>query len=313
LERLITEILVGRRILFTNCEYAPVIICRGLTGPEKIISHIEYERSLKEALSLGLRTEEELKKQIYRNGDWSLKQDAAITELEKAIKDIQAEIYESKYKVSQQKSAQKKLKSAKEKHQELILMKHHLMSNSAESYANEYRYYWNLHKMIYREDQSPLWIDYHSMEETDREIVSAITKCYIKDFCLPQEEIRKIARSGLWRIYYSSCPSSTYLFNRPTSDFDENQINTLYWSSVYDSVMKMMEPPGEDVMSDDSKFDSWLENYNKEQKKKRAEDSISKAPTKGGNAREEMFIVTDDEGAKQFYNDVGQPTIDPKK
>ena len=80
-------------------------------------------------------------------------------------------------------------------------------------------------------------------------------------------EIREIARSTEWRLTWGlareNLPS---IFGRNVGDFNINHKMLIYWSRVYDSAFETAEPPEQDVIDDDERFDDWLANRDLERK-----------------------------------------------
>ncbi len=305
MEDRINEILTGRRVVYTQLDDTPLVLCRGLTGVEKVIASIYYKKALDEAKALGLPHEVDLLKTLEQNGDWGPKYENKIKNLEGEIKLVSNKLVTTKYQMAQKRTLLRKLDSLKEKLDFLQRQRGSLISNSAESYANEFRYFWNLHKMTFKEDGGALWSNYEQFLNEDRERLHIILGEYIRQFILDVAEIRKIARSGIWRVYFNSCKNSSDLFNKPLCDLDANQLTILYWSYVYDNAFNAYEPPEDDIVDNDELFDAWLEEYAEKQKKERAKAKIDKGMPKGKTGVQQVFMMTDDEGAKQLYSDVG--------
>lgn len=302
MEQVINEILVGRRVIYTDVDFAPIIVCRGLTGEEKILSGIYYKKAFEEARAMDLPTESELSSILVKNGDWTGKHEQALIDADKKVKDIAKQLPGLKYQVAQHRRLKKKMLKEKKKYDKLKTKKLLLMVNSAEHYAEEHKYYWMMHKIAFDVEGTPIWNSLEDFEAYDRDIINEIITAYSEKFNVETTEIRKIARSGLWRIYYNSCPNSKDLFNRPLSDLDNNQINLLYWSGVYDSAYKCMDTPDEETFEDDDVFDAWMEAYSEKIKKDRAKSKFDSGSSKPGLS--EQFIMTDEEGAKKLYKEV---------
>jgi hypothetical protein len=139
-----------------------------------------------------------------------------------------------------------------------------------------------------------------------------LVHAYNRHFILGEEEVRKLARSGMWRVLYNSVGSSTEVFDRPVCDFDINQMNLIYWTTIYNNVMECSEPPSNDIINNDMEFDNWSKAYSDKIKKDNAKNNISTGGKKTGNLTE-TFLITDEAGADKLYKDVGVPEIKFKK
>ena len=96
-----------------------------------------------------------------------------------------------------------------------------------------------MHKITFTLSGDLYWPSYEAFLADGRDEVGLIISAYIKGFFVELEKIRELARSGVWRIYFNSCKNSRDLFDKPLSDLDINQLNLLYWSTVYDNALNI--------------------------------------------------------------------------
>ncbi len=305
IESVINELLIGKRIIYTDIEWAPALICRGFTGEEKLFSDIRYKEALDEARTLGIMTEKELLKQLQENEVWTKAHEMQIIATSTKIKKLGKQMIGLKWKLAQKRNKIQQIKDLKEKKKNLQTKKSSLTYNCAERFAEEKKYHWHIHKVILNLEGIPLWKTYDDYLNTNREDVLCIIYSYIDQFNLSIPQIRSIARSPTWRVYWKSCQNSRDLFNKPMCDLDQNQILLIYWSRIYDSAYEAYEPPDTRTVNSDELFYAWLDEQSKEVKKSRANRKASKKGGKtGANVKQESFVMTDEEGAKEFYEEV---------
>jgi hypothetical protein len=306
LSRLINELLCGKRLIKTGATWAPIIFCEGLSGKEKVLGELQYEEAFIEAVSEGIPTDEELKKNLFLGGVWSHNQDRILEECEKNIKFYKKQLIGLKYKIARKKATRRRLTKIEKRRNSLLSYKMSLFCNSAERCAREQQIWWSIYKMATHTDGSPLWPDFESFSNFDADEVVKIINAYLTGFILSFQDIRKIARSGSWRIYYTTCKNSSDLFGRKLCDLDDNQFNLLYWSVVYDNAINSYESPADDVLEDDELFDSWLDTQSRKRKSEAAKSRIDKGSGGGGpNSMHETFVMTDEEGSKLLYEEIG--------
>lgn len=84
--------------------------------------------------------------------------------------------------------------------------------------------------------------------------------------------IREIARSSEWRLVWGlSRENLPSIFNRTVGDMTMNDKLLIYWSRVYDSALESHEPPDQEILEDDERFDEWLADKDLERKEKARE------------------------------------------
>jgi hypothetical protein len=274
-----------------------------LTGEEKILAELEYEKAMDEAIGMEIPTEADLKQSLMLSGVWASTQDRILKESGAEVKRISKSLKALKYKRARFNAASRKLKKSQERRDSLFLYKNSLFSNTAERYAQEQKIWWGIHKMAFYTNGKPIWPTYEDFANSDIDDTTAIVNAYLGGFRLSSNVARRIARHPEWRIYFNTCKNSRDLFSRPLSDLDENQSYVLYWSVVYDNAINSYEPPSDDTLEDDDLFDSWLESTAKERKKERARNKHG-GKASGPNTTSETFIMTDEEGAKLLYEEI---------
>jgi hypothetical protein len=305
LSRLINELLCGKRLIKTEAAWAPIIFCEGLTGKEKVLGELQYEEAFNEAVGEGIPTEEELRKNLFLGGVWSPNQDRILDECEKNIKHHKNQLIRFKYKIARKKATQRRLAKIQKRRNSLLSYKMSLFCNSAERCAREQQIWWSISKMVTHTDGAPLWLNFESFSNFDADEVIKIINAYLINFILSTADVRRIARSGSWRIYYTTCKNSSDLFGRQLCDLDDNQFNLLYWSLVYDNAINSYEPPSDDVLENDELFDSWLDGQSKKRKSDAARSRLDKGGGGGPNSMQETFVMTDEEGAQVLYEEIG--------
>jgi len=307
IDRAINEILVGRRIIKTGSEKYPTLMFRGLVGIEKIYADLIYDEAYEEAILDGLPTEDELKKSLLETGLWGYKQETLLIKASELINQLRLKLPSLKYKVAELNATRRRIDKATAQKKELDSVKLSIMNNCADRYALEQKTWWHMHKVVYWVDGTPIWTSHEEFCSLDADDANEVISAYLEGFNFPTMDIRKIARSPQWRIYFTTCESSGDLFGRPLCDLDFNQVNLLYWSVVYDNALSSYEPPSNATIDDDELFDSWSDAQRKKREKDLARNRVptkQKSAPRGGSVLTEDFVFADEEGARLLQSEV---------
>jgi hypothetical protein len=75
---------------------------------------------------------------------------------------------------------------------------------------------------------------------------------------IKESEIRSLYFSNTWRLIWGSCKDAMSIFGLHMNQLNDNQLNLIYWSKVYDSISESQEAPSYAVMKDPIAVDGWL-------------------------------------------------------
>jgi hypothetical protein len=150
------------------------------------------------------------------------------------------------------------------------------------------------------EDGSLFWKtrdDFESFE--DIEIITQLSDFFFMHSHVSTKDIRELARSQQWRLYWEVAKKTNDLFDGPVTSWSRNQIELAHWSTIYDSVYDAYERPSREITVDDDLLDSWFIQQG-EKAEGRIKTATPAGPSKPG--RNEEYIMADKEGAKSVYN-----------
>ena len=127
---------------------------------------------------------------------------------------------------------------------------------------------------------------------------------------ISSDKFRLVARSEPWRSMWNIGKKQGNAFGKPACELSKDQISLSSYSSMYDNVYESSEAPDEKVIEDDDCLDGWFINqrreYDKQKKKKQAEDMI-KNP-KIANSQEIFLMARDKQEAEKIY-DINDPLV----
>jgi len=130
----------------------------------------------------------------------------------------------------------------------------------------------------------PVWATHEDLlEETNKVLIANLTRLFFAGQITEEAEIRRLARSGLWRTKWLASKKNRgvkTLFGVEMYDLTIDQFYLVYWSQVYDSAFEAMEPPSDDIINDDKLFDLWLEEQAEKRKQERKRSELDKKVNK---------------------------------
>ena len=296
IEKAISQIAWGGRFIEAKDSEGVkfVLIIKSLSTRQRIFANFIYDEALKEARRDGVLTKFHLYAAYKRKGIWTPQDDEKIEKLQGQIEKLEEIIEHSKGR--EKKLFSEQVERLKLSYSEVRNKRYTLFSTSAESYAEEMKSLGLVFCSVYDDQERRLWDDWNEfMYVADDVIVSNILSS-LKDIDIfSLQQIRKIARSGVWRFRWNGAKGIGNLFGKPIVEFDAEQQSLLYWSQVYDSVYESLERPTEDIINDDKALDEWFEDQNRKDKAKEVAEKGDigkmKLSTKMRNAGE-IFVVT---------------------
>lgn len=275
LEKTLDRIAWGKRFIKVRdgAGIQRLIILKSLDLRDRNFINFIYEEYLNEAIESGILTDTELKRELEVRSIWTQADEDKLKDLEEKVLKTH-ELLDAADSVRDKKRLERAVEFAKKR---LLESRHERtlrFSVAAERYAETMKMYAIIFSMTYDSEENRLWKDWDAfLDGTDTALVSEIITQINKGRGANEREIRKLARSGVWRTLWSAGKSGN-LFGKPIIQLDSEQHALVYWSQVYDSVYDAYERPADDIISDDDKLDKWFE----EQAKKKEQEKKSKKP-----------------------------------
>jgi len=286
---------------------AQVFVLRPPTEEERARAAIVYDEQYESALAQGMMANAEAIAHAIDTGKWSEQDDATIeglrSDIEKLVRGMLGYLLQN----DRLEVIRKALRRAESALTTKLLEREALHGETAETYARM-RQQWALVGMITEDDRGrPMWPTIEAFESCENTgLVQALVDFYFVGSRFPTRVIREIARSDPWRTVWMAAKHTGFPFASPPTRWSEDQRELVRWSQVYDAAFESLERPSQRVIEDDDLFDSWLlrqhEEIDRRTRKKEADDLLKahRGTKKGG--RQEVFILTDRQGAKDVYD-----------
>lgn len=260
-----------------------------------------YDKSYKEAYFKGVYLKSELLEVLINNELWSPFDDREAEKIEKEIEEYKLKAFEFYYKTRDLQNIKMVLRHLEKKLSKYRNKKHLLDHVSCEGAADFARSNWIISKTVYNLDKSSYDWSAHSIS-------------HVMDFYnsnkISTDQFRHVARNDPWRSMWNVGKKQSGVFDKSSSELTKDQVALCSYSSMYDNVYESSESPDEKVIEDDDCLDGWFihqrREYEKEKKKKAAEDMI-KNP-KIANSQEIFLMAKDQEEANKIF-DVNHPSV----
>lgn len=234
---------------------------------------------------------EESVESLRNDNIWTDKHEKDLDALKKQIEAWQEDLVTRDFDISRQTKIKLNIANFTKQIEALYKIKNSMWGSTAEYHADATRKRFIIRSII--DVKTPDLIK--NPEFIDRAVV-----CYYEQNRVEDGDIRELARTNPWRLFWTaSKETGTPLFSRPTTETTAYQYALLNWTVIYDWAYQSDKRPMEDVINDDLRFDAWykIENdrIDRENNKKALDNKI-------GNVKgDEVYIVTDAEGAKEVY------------
>lgn len=144
----------------------------------------------------------------------------------------------------------------------------------------------------------------NSLNNSDYKMIQELSRLVLSKQ-LNTQDLRNIAKSDLWRSYYSD----TNLFDKPSIFQNDDQRHLIKLTQMYDSVKQHPECPNDDVIEDDDALDGWFLYQKQKSKQEKVKNQV--LDKIGGNNKinkaGEIFVITNDEQEFRAINSLNDP------
>lgn len=280
---------------YNNHEHTFVL--RSLSIKENNYLNFIYEKELRHAQSLGILTQDQLRRLFRAQEVWGEKEEDRKEKLKEELIILGNQLKAAEFHTVQKKKIKKKIESAREELENLNKQEISLFSTSAENRAEEYKRRLMIFLFTETIDEKPFWGSKEQfMRDTDMTLLNNLIHAYFKNNIYDEKTLREIARSAEWRFRWMAAKHGEHLFGKPISEWSEMQNMLVYWSEYYDGIYESIERPPDYVIEDDASCDAWVKDQNKKAAMSRA-GSKKKSGQKLDHAERFVVVGKDDEEA----------------
>lgn len=300
-ERIIAQIIWGyiSVTVLSQDNMLLSLLLRIPTPKEQAKAATIYSCEYRYAINRGLSTEDAIIDNMITLSSWSHKKDLEIEGLQQDIHNIRRGLLDFLFNKTRLEQSRTLLRRAESALYERLAQKHSLTNNSAEAHALICQQRYLISCITETEDGNAFWPTENDFEEfADVNIIIQLCDMFFKQSSISTINMRELARSQQWRVYWEIAKHTNDLFDGPITLWSTNQRDLAHWSTIYDSVYNAFERPSKDIIIDDDLLDSW---FIRQSEKNSGKTDIKLDKQSGKDGRSETFIMADRDGAKRVY------------
>jgi hypothetical protein len=250
---------------------------------EQIAQAEEYKADLEEELKFsGFLTDAQTLSYLISLGVWDNLAEQMLEKLEHQIEDAKVAMY----KYGRNKDTEKRLKKARKSYNDLWRKRHALDANTKEGFVQSMGNQRLLMACTFLSGKSILELDIPAWE----------FNLYLNEYnkySLDMRDIRIISKNDPWASIWSIGKEEA--FKKPAVELSDEQRILINVSRMYDNAYQYHEPPPQDVIDDDDRFDGWLIYIKKENNRKRAQSSLDDSLPQKIAGSQEIFLTAENE------------------
>lgn len=303
----INEILLAKKIITVDNSSA---LLTQPTGAQKLHADFIEQQCIENYLQEGFFSEEDVPDEVI-NSFFTIDDEDELQSLLKKLDSYKTILSKRIPGTELYKKEETRLVETEQKIITLKIKKESAKQFSAEYQAREDKSFYLLSECTYNLSGHKKWKNVEELLENNSEYVYNYIVNFFNFYHGPSvKTLRYIARSNQWRaLFLSARRLGTTLFERPAVDFSIPQIHLTSWSFYYDNIyeLPLHERPEDEIIENDEKLDSFLENYMKKIKAEADELSRSRSSKKSDKQSEQIVTASDpryiDLHRKKQYSD----------
>lgn len=300
IEQDIYRIISGKLLFTFNGKNYSVIPAKPIIKYE---ANIIYESIINDEKYSDWIRQDNLERYMIYLGVWNNEMSIFLEKTDKQIEDYKVSLFNNRLNTKMTQKTRNQLLLLRKRISELQQIKQSYYIQTLEGYAESIKYEYIMTHTVYSNNKKVF--NQSSSQNSYNEFSAIINE--INQHSLTVSDYRKIARSEIWRSFWSIDKNN--IFRGTVTEWTEEQRMLAGYSSMYDSVYEHPERPIDNVIEDDDMLDGWMISKRREIEKTKQQDQILKSNNKLDKAQE-VFIFTDSkEGAKEIMNMNSQESL----
>lgn len=228
---------------------------------------------------------------------WNNDMSIFIEKSDKQLEDLKVSLFTNRLNSKMTARTRSQITNVRKRVSDLQLTRQTYYAQTLEGYAESIKYEYIITNTLFA-GKKKVFGKFGSLQTSYQDFTAIVSE--INHHALTTSNYRKIARSDLWRSFWSI--DKTNIFAGPVSLWTEEQRTLAGYSAMYDSVYEHPEKPNDTVIDDDDMLDGWMITQRRAVEKSKQQESVLKTNTKLNKAQE-VFIFTDSqEGIKEVMS-----------
>jgi len=269
LDGYVQQVCTGKKLVYVDNKLEhPVPLLFKYPNPDNILlSQLVHDRSLQEAKDMGLPTIAEMEEIIRGRGIYTEADDKKVEKLNSRISGQKAILKKTVRVPARRTRIYDSIRTLEYEVQKIAAKKEPALAITQERKAAEEKFLFLTSRGVFEPfSEKEYW---NTGEDFQQEEDFLFRKRVFLEYIvfshgLPQETVRYVARSNIWRIrYVTSLKTGDSLFGCPIRDYNTDQLTLLYWSHFYQSVYEMLsdDRPPDTIIEDDQALDAYMSDW----------------------------------------------------
>lgn len=283
-DKLLSRIIAG----FLYIEHdGRIYILRRPSSSLKYRADILYEKVYNDNLYSDWFLMQDVEYILIDNGVWRLQNNEVLKQIDKQLENLKVELYQNYIQPTKRKEIKKQISSMNMQKDRILTTKHSLDQYTLEAYAGRIRNEFIIMNTLYYKNKKV----FRNKNKKNSILLNNIASKIASS--LPSiSDIRSLARSELWKSYWSAS-GKTKIFSGDVFDWTDEQRALVNLSKMFDSVYEHPECPPDNIIDDEDALDGWMilqKRKNEQSKNKQKTDTmLNSAKMRKAN---EVFIMS---------------------
>ncbi len=234
-----------------------------------------------------------IEKLLSVNNLWNSEQESKLEDIQKSLDNTKIQYYLNFFIHDIKAELKKAISSINQNIIELQSKKHYFDYLTLEAYAQNIKNQYLCSTMVYRNGTR---IFSSNIEDLDFDLLGKIIPEIYKN-TIGQYELKKLARSEIWRSYWTS--NKDNVFSGPVINWTDEQRSLVNFTRTLDAIREHMEAPDNDIIEDDDALDGWMLHQHEKITKEKKTQHITEKYNLKDKAGQEVFILESNKQAQK--------------
>lgn len=295
LELLLYRILSGKIIFsYKNIDYE----LRSANYDIRYNAQVIYNNILNDEKYNDWLREEDLDYILINLGLWNNQTKKMIKNLEKSIDKTKIELYKSASSPAKNKTIRKTLNTSRDQLNRILNHRHEMFNNTLEGYASSIKHEYIICNTLYKDNIKVFPFSGNNNSHSYIQFNNLVNEVNKQNLSI--ETYKKLARSGIWRSYWSC--NKNYIFDKSVAEWTDDQRTLVSMSRMYDNIYEHPECPSDNIIEDDDMLDGWILHQKQEIAKAKKQSQLDQTNNKLKNAQEIFLMANNNEEMEEIIS-----------
>lgn len=189
---------------------------------------------------------------LVENGVWKFQNNDVLKQIDQRLENLKVELYENYIQLSRRQEIKKQIKSMNMQKDRILTAKHSLDQYTLEAYAGRIRNEYLIMNTLYYKNKRV----FKDPKNKNSIFLNGITN-QISSSLPSVTTIRELARSDVWKSYWSSS-NKDKVFDGTVCEWSDEQRALVNITKMFDSIYEHPECPTEQIIDDEDALEGWM-------------------------------------------------------